>query len=319
MTGRFIEVFGATFVGVAQIGIIVAIAWILVVRGLIHSSTIKGLSDVTVLVFLPCLIFSNLIETLKPDQQPLWWVVPLIGIGMFFAGMLIAALVFWRDLPEKKDLIPVSAIQNAAFVILPIGMVLVPGDFERFALYTFLYLVFFSPLLWSVGKVLATGGSLGAISWRSFLTPPLIANLAALALVLTGTQHLVPATAEASIKLLGSATIPVATFVLGGSLGALTHRFRHHLADAAKSLAVKFILIPLGTVLVLRATNLRETDPTLALMLVLQGASAPATNIVLQINTYGGNIERTGTIILLGYLTAILAMPFWVAVWQVIG
>ena len=71
------------------------------------------------------------------------------------------------------------------------------------------------------------------------------------------------------------------------------------------------------TVLVLSATDLRRSDPTLALMLVLQGASAPATNIVLQITTYGGNMERTGTIILLGYIVAIVAMPFWVAIWQV--
>jgi predicted permease len=54
-------------------------------------------------------------------------------------------------------------------------------------------------------------------------------------------------------------------------------------------------------------------------MLVLQGSSAPATNIVLQITTYGGNIDRTGTIMLLGYLVATVAMPFWVAVWLMSG
>jgi hypothetical protein len=319
LTRQFIDVFGATFVGVAEIGIVVAIAWVMVARGIIQSSTIKGLSDATVLVFLPCLMFSNILETLKPAEQPLWWVVPLIGVAMFFVGMGIAALVFIKDLPEKRDLIPLSAIQNAAFVILPIGQVLVPNDFDRFALYTFLYLVFFSPLFWSVGKALTTGGQAGGISWRTFITPPLVANLGALTLVLTGTQHLVPATAESSIKLLGSATIPVATFVLGGSLGGLTHRFREHLGDATKSLLVKFVIIPVVTILVLHATRIRQTDPTLALMLVLQGASAPATNIVLQITTYGGNIERTGTIMLLGYILALVAMPFWVAVWQIFG
>ena len=81
----------------------------------------------------------------------------------------------------------------------------------------------------------------------------------------------------------------------------------------------KFVIIPVVTILVLQATRIRETDPTLALMLVLQGASAPATNIVLQITTYGGNMERTGTIMLLGYILALVAMPFWVAVWQTLG
>jgi predicted permease len=51
----FLDIFAATFAGVAEIGIVVAIAWIMVARGVIQSSTIKGLSDVTVWVFLPCL------------------------------------------------------------------------------------------------------------------------------------------------------------------------------------------------------------------------------------------------------------------------
>ena len=132
MTPQFLSVFGATFIGVAEIGIVVAIAWVMVARGIVHSTTIKGLSDVTVLVFLPCLMFSNILETLKPAELPLWWVVPLIGIAMFVGSMLIATLAFAGKLREKMDLIPVSAIQNAAFMILPIGQVLVPQDFDRF-------------------------------------------------------------------------------------------------------------------------------------------------------------------------------------------
>jgi malate permease and related proteins len=316
--GSFLAVFWATFLAVSQIAIIVGIAWVLVARGFIGQATVKGLSDVTVLVFLPCLMFSNITETLKPAEQPLWWVIPLIGVGMFVGGSLIALAVFARDLKTKRDLIPLSAMQNAAFAILPIGQVLVPDDFDRFALYTFLYLLFFSPLFWSVGKTLATAGQSGRLSWRSFVTPPLVANLGALLLVLTGGHRLIPGTVASSVRLLGSATIPVATFVLGGSLGGLTHRFRDHLPDAARSLSVKLLIIPLLTVLVLASTDLRRTDPTLALMLVLQGASAPATNIILQLTTYGGNLERSGTIILLGYIGAAFAMPFWVAVWEVI-
>jgi len=315
----FLTVFGATFLAVSQIAIIVIIAWTLVARGVIGHTVVKGLSDVTVLVFLPCLMFSNITETLKPGEQPLWWVIPLIGVGMFVGGSLIALAVFARDLKAKRDLIPLSAMQNAAFAILPIGQVLVPQDFDRFALYTFLYLLFFSPLFWSVGKTLTTAGQSGPLSWKSFVTPPLVANLGALVLVLTGARSLIPGTVASSVKLLGSATIPVASFVLGGSLGGLTHRFREHLSDAVRSLGVKLVIIPLLTVLVLAVTDLRRTDPTLALMLVLQGASAPATNIILQLTTYGGNLERSGTIILLGYIGAAFAMPFWVAVWQTWG
>lgn len=315
----FFRVFTETFLVISQVAIVVAAGWILAARGVVKPEVVKGMSDVTLVVFLPCLMFSNIISTFQPAQQPLWWILPLVGIAMFTGTTLIATLAFAGSLREKRDLIPVAAMQNAAYVVLPIGQVLIPRDFDRFALYCFLYLLTYNPLFWTVGKVLNTSGGSGAFSWRDLITPPFAANLVAVLLVLTGARAFLPGPLTAAVRLVGSATIPVSVFVLGATLGSMAHRFRHHLADAVRTLGVKLVVIPLLTVLVLSATNLKETDPTLALLLVLQGASAPAMNIVLQITTYGGNLERTGTIILLGYVTSLLTVPAWVAVWQVMG
>jgi predicted permease len=156
-------------------------------------------------------------------------------------------------------------------------------------------------------------------SWNSLFSPPLVANLFALLLVLTGAKAFVPEPVVGATHMLGAATVPAATIVLGGVLGGMEHRFRAHLADAVRALSVKLLVIPLLTILVLSATSLRQTDPLLALVLVLQGASPPATNIVLQITTYGGNLERSGTIMLMGYIAALVTIPAWVAVWQVMG
>lgn len=315
----FLRVFTETFLVISQIAIVVAGGWILAARGVVRPELVKGMSDVTVVVFLPCLMFSNVIDTLRPAEQPLWWVVPLIGIAMFAGTTLIAALAFAGSLKEKRDLIPVAAMQNAAYVVLPIGQVLIPEQFDRFALYCFLYLLTYNPLFWTVGKFLNTTSSREEFSWKGLITPPFAANLAAVLLVLTGARALVPGPLNAAVQLVGSATIPVSVFVLGATLGGMAHRFRHHLADAVRTLGVKLLVIPLVTVLVLSATNLKQTDPTLALLLLLQGASAPAMNIVLQITTYGGNLERTGTIMVLGYIASLLTVPAWVAVWQVMG
>jgi predicted permease len=320
MTAAFLAAFGNTFLAISQIAIVVAGAWILASRGVVRPSAVRGLSDVSVNVFLPCLIVSNILDTLQPSRQPLWWVVPLVAAGMILGGMAIGTLAFAGDLGDKRDMVPLASMQNAGYLILPVGQVLIPGEFDRFALYTFLYILAFNPLFWSVGKALVTsGGGGGPFTWRGLLTPPLLANLLALGLVLTGARVLVPGPLAGAVRLVGSATIPVAVFVLGASLGGMAHRFRAHLADAARALSVKLMVIPLLTVLALWATGLRQRDPTLALMLLLQGASPPAVNIMMQINTYGGNMERSGTVILLGYLAALLTIPAWVAVWQVAG
>jgi predicted permease len=314
--------FGSTFLAISEVAIVVAGAWALAARRVVTPATVKGLSDISVFVFLPCLLFSNIIDTFQPAEHSLWWVVPLLAAAMFLGSTLIATLAFARDLGTKRDTIPLAAMQNAGYLVLPVGQVLLPDDFDRFALYCFLYLLMFTPLFWSVGKFLTTsgpGGDGGAFRWRGLVTPPLVANLAALALVFTGARVFIPGPAAAAVRLVGSAAIPVAVFLLGASLGGMAHRYREHLADALRTISVKLMIIPLVTILLLSRTGLRESDPTLALMLVLQAASPPAINIMLQINTYGGNLERSGTIILLNYIAALLTIPLWVAVWQVIG
>jgi len=313
----FLRAFGQTFIAISEIALVVAASWILVARRIMSQETIKGLSDLTVLVFLPCLMFADILSTLRPAEQTLWWVLPILGLVMFLAGGLIAAAMLWGSLKEKRDLIPLASMQNAAFIVLPIGQALVPQEFDKFALYCFLFLIIYSTLFWSVGKYLNTAGSNSLLSWRGFVSPPLVANLSAVALVLTGAKAFVPEPVVAATRLLGSATVPAALVVLGGSLGGMDHQFRKHLVDAIRSQAVKLLIIPLVTVLVLRTTNIRQTDPTLALVMVLQGATPPATNIMLQIKTYGGNLERSGTIMLLGYIAALFTIPAWVAIWEV--
>ena len=318
----FLHSFGATFLAISEVAIVVAGAWVLAARGVVTPATVRGLSDVSVFVFLPCLLFSNIVDTFPPAEHSLWWVVPLVAAAMFLGSTLIATLAFARDLKTKRDTIPLAAMQNAGYLVLPVGQVLVPEDFDRFALYCFLYLLMFNPLFWSVGKFLTTsgaGGNGGGFQWRGLVSPPMVANLAALTMVFTGARVFIPGPAAAAVRLVGSATIPVAVFVLGASLGGMVHRYREHLADALRTMSIKLMVIPLITILALSQTSLRETDPILALMLVLQGASPPAINIMLQINTYGGNLDRSGTIILLNYIVALLTIPFWVAVWQVIG
>ena len=316
----FLRVFTETFLVISQIAIVVAGAWFLAARGVIKQDLVKGLSDVTVVVFLPCLMFSNIIDTLKPAEQPLWWMVPLVSFVIFIGTTLLAALAFaGESFRKNRDLIPLAAMQNAAYLVLPIGQALVPQDFDRFALYCFLYVLAHNPLLWSIGKFFNTSSTGRPFAWGDLVTPPFIANLTAVLLVLIGARAWIPVPVKGALGLVGSATIPVSLVVLGATLGGMAHRFRFHMSDAIRTLGVKLVVIPLVLVLILSATTLKQTDPTLALLLVLQAASAPAMNIILQIHTYGGNLERTGTIMVLGYVAALFTIPAWVAVWQVMG
>ena len=315
----FSAVFSQTFGAVLKVFIIILAAGLLVRRRIITQDQIKGLSVVTVNVFLPCLIFSNIIDNFRPDNFAYWWTLPLAAAATILLGALLGALVFLRKLPAKKNMLALASVQNAGYLILPVGSALFcPADFERFATYCFLYILAVNPLLWSIAKYLVTSQANEKITFRSLVTPPLLANIFALLLVFTGAHRLVPGVVTSSADLLGQATVPVANFILGAVLGSISLKIKPYFFDALKTLFIKLIAIPLISILVLYLFDLQTKDPLMAKFLVLQASAAPATGLILQLRKYGGDEQKISNIMLLHYIACIFLMPMWMAVWSLL-
>lgn len=318
------EIFASTFVPVAEavgsIFLIALAAGLLVRKRVVTQTHIEGLATVTVNVLLPCLIFSSITSQFDSKALPFWWLLPFAAAGMVAIGMGAAVLAFARELPAKRNMLPLAGMQNAGYLVLPIGRLVFPDEFELFALYCFLMILGYSPLLWSVGKYLATTGGEGAQQgWRGLLTPPLYANVVALALALTGARRFVPEMAQTSIGMLGGATVPVALFVLGGTLGSIPLSTRPPLWDTLRVLGIKLLLLPALMIVVLRAMDLDARFPLLASVLVLQASSAPATGLIIQIRKYGGDYGKAGSITALAYLCCVATIPLWMGVWRLVA
>ena len=309
----------ATLLSILKIFIVIFLAGYLVRRKILTEAMVTALTKVTIVLFLPCLILDKILTNLSPADFPLWWTLPLASILMAMAGLALATAVFFRELPEKRSMLAVASMQNAGYLILPVGAALYPDQFDQFALYVALFLVGFNPILWSVGKFLATNGAERGSEWRGLLNPPLVACLSAIALVLTGLSRLVPTPVLETIELLGDGAVPTATVVLGAMLGGMSLRLRPHLRDAARALTVKYGLLPAVTVAVLSVTEIGTTDPLLARFLVLQAASAPAVGLILQVRAYGGDEQKVGTVMLVSYILCIVSLPVWLAVWEIVA
>jgi len=318
MIEAFAAAFSGTLSAIAVIFLVVLVSVFMARRDLITQTQIGGLSAATVNLFLPCLIFAKVVEHFEPSSQPGWWALPLAGIVIALIGTGLGALVFARQLPEKRDMLPLAGMQNAGYLVLPVGLALYPDRFDTFAVYVFLFILGFNPILWSLGKILVTGKSGQKPRLRDLLTPPLVANLVGIGAALSGVGRLLPGPVIDAIELVGTAAVPVATVVLGAVLGGISVRFRSHLGDAARAMAVKFFALPLIVVVVLHAVRLHAANPLLAEFFVIEAASAPAVGLVLQVRTYGGNEQRVGTVMFISYVACTLALPAWVAVWRLI-
>lgn len=321
-------VFQSTFVGILQVFLVALAAGVLVRLGWVTQSHIQGLSAATVIVFLPCLTFANITENFRPSEFPMWWTLPLAAVVMIGVGLLLGAAAFCRELPEKKSMLSLASLQNAGYLVLPVGQALFPTEFDsRFSVYCFLYILGINPILWSVGKWLTTSGKTERLQWRSFVTPPFVAVVVSLVVVLTGLRDLVPnvgsvyftGPAGRAVHLLGLAAVPVATFVLGASLGSIKLDPGSHWLDGARALGIKLLILPALMILVLKMTGWCSGNALLGAFFVIQAASAPATATILQIRTYGGDEQKIGSLLFAGYLLCAVTLPFWYAVWCVAG
>src|SRR5512133_1345012 len=187
------EVFFATLssnmLALVQVLLIALAGAVLVWKQVFKSGDIKGLTLIIINVLLPSMIFSKIVRTLDPQSFPLWWVLPLVGLGLIVTRLIFAILFFYRDLSSKRSLLPLASMQNAGYLALPLGQAIYPEQFDLYALYCFLIIMGLNPILWSVGKFLSTGGQMVEFSWKQFITPPFIANLLGITFVLSGLHH----------------------------------------------------------------------------------------------------------------------------------
>ena len=301
----------------ARIFIIIIVAGLLVRKKVITQEHISALSKVTVIVLLPSLVFSNTVKHFNPDALPYWWALPLLGILMSLTGVLFASGVFFTDFRKKRNLIAVSSMQNAGYLVLPIGQVVYPEHFTEFALITFLFILGYNPLLWTLGKYLATS-SVKKIEFhfKDLITPPAVANVISLILALLGLQNIFPDIIIDSIDLTGQAAVPIATFVLGATLGSVSLKKFPNVFDTLRVVLVKYLMLPAVTIFILYYFNLGKTHPLLSDFFVIQAAAAPATGLILQVRTYGGDTDKVAGMMLITYLVCLFALPFWIALWH---
>ncbi len=322
--GIFWQTFGLMARAMGQILLIALAAGILVRRKWVLDDQVRALAAVTVHVLLPCMIFANLVRQFNPWHTPGWYGLPLLGVGLSMTGLLMARLLFRRDWRNKKLLLAMSSLQNAAYMSLPIGRIIYPETdrFDRFAMYCFLFILGYSPFLWSVGKVLtAEAGSSWSGGWRGFVTPPFVANVLGVMGAFLLASRWIPSLVLETADLLGSATVPLATFVLGATVGGVSLRRLPTFFDAGRALLVKLVLLPalLVTVLaVLTAWWGVHVHPELGDFLVIQAASPPATALALQVRKYGGDAQQTGALLMILYFTCTVTLPLWAALWRVV-
>ena len=313
----FWQVFENMFIAVGKIFLVAFIGGILVRRKVLSREHIQGLSEATVKVFLPSLVITNILSTFKPASIDNWWILPLVGIVAPMILLGIAMLFFLPNLKQNLSKLPLASFQNAGYLVLPVGQIIFPAQFDQFALYIFLFLLGFTPILWSIGKMLITKEHEEKFRIKGLFTPPFVANILGVVMVFLHLNK-IPAIIFEPIELLGKATIPVATFILGATIGAISLKKLPNFWLVTKLISVKYILSPILTISIILLLKLQVTNPLMADFLVIESSAAPAANLIVMVRKYGGDEQLTASMMFIMYVMAIVTMPLSLAIWRII-
>jgi predicted permease len=309
--------FAASFIALIKIVLVIAVSAWLVRRGVFGEIHIRALTGVVVNLALPCLMFSNILANFDARSYPYWWKFPLIGTGFTFTMLAIARIFFWRDRERGFTLSALATFQNAGYLILPIGEALFPEQFGRFSVILFLMLLSFMPLLWSLAKFLVSHMKGTQLQITQVFTPPFYAAVLAMTCVFTGIGGHIPAPALGSVDLVGKACVPLATVVLGLTMGSLKVDRLPKAFDILRVIGIKLLLAPALMFLALKYLSFSSGHLENAFW-ILEASSPPATALALQAIHYGGDEKLVCGILVVAYLAALVTIPFFFSLVEVL-
>lgn len=273
---------------------------------MIPAEALNGLSNFTVNLLTPCLIFYSVAANFTSSDAGTIFLLPLLGFSMVALHTLLGyGFVPWlkhKNNGRKISFLYVMAVNNYRFLpIIIVGNLW--GSKHVGAL-----------LLWSVGTTIAQWSIGVAImagnDWkqlvRNILSPNLISAI--LALICVFTDWKVPEFGMQAIHGLGDMTVTLSLLLIGASLFSSKKRLFDYPADAIYTSFVRVVAVPLVTILIIKLVPLPELAKQIAVVIAVMPAASSA---VLISRSYGGCPDFTGQMVLASTLASLITVPLF--------
>ena len=337
---KFLELL--PYSGKAVISIfLIALAGVFLVRWkIVSKDSLRVLGHLVVYMFLPCLLFHKIAISISWAQLREYWVFPMTCVLYLLFGLLLGWITVKICRPRKEmrsGIIATIAFNNSGYIPIPLVLA-VSAIFPAFAndpqagdkgvAFISIYLLAYSPVLWTVGYSLVGGGKLSDLTWRKLFPPPVIGMLAG---VFVG---LVPPLRQAicypdsflypgyrAIGVLGEATVPCVLILLGGYLASGPVRGVVNKRTIFSVILIKLIIFPaiaICYILLLRRLGALPANMLAAVVLAIEAGTPSANNLVVMAAVANPEIEDgLATIIFWTYLASIVTLTFTVlaAMW----
>ncbi len=318
-----------------------AVVGAVLVRGkYVSEHLLDNLGKVIFHAMLPCLLFTSVSKSLDFEVFKKLWYLPfacviymLLGFG---CGIFINKL-FKTPKEYHRAIIVASGFGNSGYIPIPLttAVLAIFPYFQNLGIssdmgksYVSIYLIAFSPLLWSVGyTIMAQKNNVKNtkfhIDIKKIITPPIVGILIGITVGMipflksnicepSGIFFFIYKSADT----IAAGTVPCILIMLGGKLAYGPQASTLGGKNIGAFIILRMIFFPmfmLGLIYLLRRYQIVGDDPVLFLLLIIEAAVPPANNLIVICSMVNRKIETgVAALIFYSYLAAIPLLTFFI-------
>lgn len=257
-----------------------------------------GFAHTLIYLILPCAILQSFFTERTPEKVSALGISFLWGIVVLLLAMAVSAILFRKRPIDNFG----GAFSNAGFMGIPL-ITSILG--QECVFYVAGMIAFLNILQWFYGQPILSGKKEKLSVWVILKNPLVIALLLGLAAFLTGLRP--PVLVSRCIASVSAMNGPVAMIILGFYLAQTNLRSLFGKASTYLVSAVRLLLIPLLTLLLLAVVPGVSTGIKLALLLA---ASAPiGANVAVYAQKLGKDYVYAVETVCLSTLFSLVSLP----------
>ena len=266
-------------------------------KGLVSKEGCRAFSKLLLYVILPCVIINSFLREATPDVTKALVICIAVSALLLVLSMLISKLAFSKDAVAMFS----ASFSNAGFMGIPL-ITLAYGS--EIVLYIAPFVALLNILQWIYGQNLLLGKKQSSL--RDVVCNPLVLASAA-GLLLYALPVSLPELLQKPIATLSGCNAPVAMIILGYYLAEVPLRQLAFAKDAWKVSAVRLLVVPVLSVLVLAWLPGLSAPVKTALILA---ASAPVgINVAIYAELLGKDYQKAVTMICSSSVLCLLTLP----------
>jgi hypothetical protein len=300
---------------VIKLTIITVLGYYFYKKNIIDQKVLNFLIFFVVNFAVPFLGFSHIVGNLQRDIQPPPFVFILLSFAIFGVSFILGYIFsFKRSHELKKEFTSIVSFQNCGYLPLSMAAFLFPENMrEKFIIYTFLYVVGFDIIFWSIGTYLIFKKKGEQLKFKSIFTPPIIATILALIFVYSGTAKFIPQVLLSPIRMMGDTSFVLSMIILGCWLARIdTTSLRKNLPIVLEASTLKLMLIPF--IFLFLAIKF-DISSLFGLFIIMQAAMPSAVSLPIVVNLHKADSEFVSQGVLVTHIFGIFTIPLWVSLY----